>query len=260
MPSNDNKPTPEELQSKIDEALAIPDEELEVPQVDTEEEPQVEEEPEQVVEEVEEEVAPSKEEKQVLKEKLSASARENQKIYAKNRVINQALEEADEIPEPTEEELEKEYKDWDSATEFEKISLKEALISKRWRAKISEAKEQATKIEKWNDSVESFIDDPKNLIEYPDLEGKTEAFKEYATQESSNSVPFNILVSAFLHQHASSNKPHKGKMFETGSGGPNETPRLNNGMLTIEQGAKLKQQDYAKYREYLKAGKIASDI
>ena len=152
------KPTKEELDSKIQEAIETPVEEApveepveEVVEETPEEKPfiipkVVEEEkvPEpEPVEEPELEVEPSAEVKEKLrveleekKQKLSASARENQKIYAKNRVINKALVEAEDIEEPTQEELQKEYRDWDVMSDFEKEIARETIISKRWRETI----------------------------------------------------------------------------------------------------------------------------
>lgn len=267
---NHKKPTKEELEAQTQAAIEEAEKLENVPPV--EEEPEVkppeetpEEEPEVTSEvpekeEEEEQAEPSEEEKEALKKKLSASARENQKIYAKNRVINKAILEADEMPEPTEEELTKEFSQWEDMTETEKTLAKETVISRNWRKKISEAKEQTTKIEKWNESVESFVDDPKTLIDNPDLEGKTEEFKTFAIEETNNSVPFNILVSAFLHQHSSGKKPNKGKMFEHGSGGPNDRPQPKTGKITLDEARKLRETNYDKWKEYLNAGKIESDL
>ncbi|MCR4324177.1 MAG: hypothetical protein NUV69_00610 [Candidatus Curtissbacteria bacterium] len=273
---NQNKPSAEELKAKEEEAIKAA-EELEgrqqIPQDEEKEEtpePEVVPEPEAPEEEPkeeEEQAEPSEEEKEALKKKLedekkksSASARENQKIYAKNRVINKALTDADEIPEPTEEELVKEFPDWDVMSDIEKTLAKETVVSRSWRKVISDAKAQATKIEKWNESVETFVDDPKTLIDNPDLEGKTEEFKEFATKEENNSVPFKILTSAFLHDHSTNKPNNKGRMFEKGSGGPNDKPQPKNGKLTLEEGRKLRESNYNLWKEKLSAGLIESDL
>mgnify|MGYP001230947558 CR=1 FL=1 len=264
---NSNKPTEAELKAAEDEAIALA-EELEKNPPKEEEEvvepvPPIEEPTEEVVEEAE----PSEEEKAAIQAKLdaekkksAASARENQKIYAKNRVITKAIIDAEEVPEPTEEELVKEFPDWDLMSDTEKVFAKETVVSRSWRQTISKAKEQATKIEKWNESVETFIDDPVTLSDNPELEGKTDEFKTFATDESNNSVPFKILVSAFLHEQAKNNVQHKGKMFENGSGGPNEKPQPKTGKITLEQAKVLRETDYGKWKEYLLAGKIESDL
>lgn len=271
MPKSNNhtKPTPEELKAVEEEAISLAEELEKNPPVE-EEEPEIEAEPieteEEVVEE-EEQAEPSEEEKEALKlrleaekKKSSASARENQKIYAKNRVINKALIDADETPEPTEEELEKEFADWDLMSDVEKSLAKETVISRNWRKTISQAKEQATKIEKWNDSVEEFTADPNTLINNPELEGKVDEFKEFATQETNNSVPFNVLVGAFLHEKSKDVKSNKGRMFERGSGGSNEKPTPKKTTITLEEARKIRETDYPRYKELLVSGKIESDL
>ena len=283
MPKNqDNhiKPTQEELKAQelaaIEEAEKLKDQPPEEEPDDeeairaeaekelAEEEPEI---PEEEEVEEEEQAEPSEEEKEAIrlkleaeKKKSAASARENQKIYAKNRVINKALTDADDIPEPTEEELTKEYPDWDVMSDIEKTLAKETVISRSWRKVISQAKEQATKIEKWNESVETFIDDPVTLTNNPALEGKTEEFKTFATQETNNSVPFNILISAFLHEHSKEKKTNKGRMFERGSGGPNDKPQPKTGKITLEQGRVLREKNYNLWKDKLRAGLIESDL
>lgn len=268
---NQNKPTKEELEEKIKDAESITDEEIqkekdELAKIDAEESEVAkkqaegelnppEDEPEKETPEVEPEPEPD------LKKKLSASARENQKIYAKNRVLNNALVEADDIPEPSDEELQKEYgDDWEVMSDVEKKFAKETELSKRWRNKIKEAKDQVSKIEKWNDEIEKFIDDPKVLADNPELENKQEEFKQFANEETNNSVPFKILVSAFLHEHSAGKKSNKGAMFETGSGGPNDKPQPKSDTISLDDARKIRITDYAKYKELLKAGKITSDL
>ena len=269
-----NKPTIEELKAKEDEAIKVA-EELEgrqqIPQEEespedsgadvTKDSPPPDDEPEV---ETPEEEEPEKEEaepsKEIYKKKFSASSRENQKIAAKNRVINKALADAEDVPEPTEDELVAEFRDWDIMSDVEKTFAKETVISRNWRKVISEAKEQATKIEKWNESVEAFVDDPKTLVDNPDLEGKTNEFSAFAQEESNNSVPFNILVAAFLHNHSTNKPTNKGRMFERGSGGPNDKPEPKKNTLTLDEARKLRETDYSKYKEYLIAGRIESDL
>jgi len=266
--NNHVKPTPEELeaqtQAAIEEAEKLKDapvEEEESPEAPPEEEPEALEDEDETLEETEEDQAdPSEEAKERLKTKLSASARENQKIYAKNRVMNKALTDADEIPEPTEEELASEFTDWDVMDDVAKKLAKEAVISRNFRKVISTAKAQATKIEKWNESVDEFIDDPKNLIDHPELEGKTDAFREYATVEANNSVPMNLLISAFLHDSSTGREPNKGKMFERGKGGPKQKLQPKSDKISLDEARKLRMTDFGKYKTLLKAGKIDDTI
>lgn len=145
-------------------------------------------------------------------------------------------------------------------SDVEKTLAKETVISRNWRKVISQAKEQATKIEKWNESVEEFTEDPKTLIDNPDLEGKTDEFKTFAQEETNNSVPFNILVSAFLHDHSTNKPNNKGRMFERGLGGSNEKPIPKSDKITLEEARQLRETNYSKYREMLIAGRIESNL
>src|SRR3990167_4086076 len=258
-----NKPTKEELKAKEEEAIKVaeelegrqqlPEEEEEAEEVEAETpevvvplEEEAEEEAEPAEEAPEEEAEPSKE---LYKKKFSASSRENQRINAKNRVINKALADAEDVPEPTDDELQLEFRDWDIMSDVEKTLARETVISRNWRKVISEAKEQANKIEKWNDSVEEFVDDPKTLIDNPALEGKVDEFKVFATEEANNNVPFKILVSAFLHDNSTNKPNNKGRMFERAKGGSNERPQLKNGMVSIEEARKIRETDYNRWKE-----------
>lgn len=282
--ANHIKPTAEELEKQTQDAIAEAEKLANAPVVEEESEPELPEvtpepiteentepevEPEIENEKVEEQAEPSEEEKEALRKKLeeekkksSASARENQKINAKNRIINQALIEADEIPEPTEDEMIKEFGQdaWDVMSETERKLAKETVTSKKWRAKISQAKDQATKIEKWNDSVIDFIENPMTLNQYPNLEGKEEDFKEHAMKPENNNVNFETLVKSFLYDQSVNKVTHKGSMFPSGNGGPNTKPIVKSDKLSIEDARKLRETDYPKWKQMLKDGKISTEI
>lgn len=262
------KPTQEDLDKTLEEAKNLKDapkveeevveEEVEEEKVEEEEvEEEVEEKPEEVQKEEKEEVDEEVEEKPKVdfKKKFSESSREAQKISAENKEINKVIDSADDIPEPTEEEMMEEYTDWDMMDDSQKKLAKEATISKRFREDLSSARKEGKKVEIWNDLVDKFIDNPQNLIKYSGLEGRMEDFKIYATEKSSRDVPFKVLVPAFLHDF---NPPvkNKGSMFPKGSPGP---AQKGDTKLTIEQGRQLRQTDHKKWKEYLIAGKIQMD-
>ena len=205
-------------------------------------------------EDKEEEAEPSKE---LYKKKFSESSKENQKIHAKNRIINKAIQEAEEIPDPTEEEMQSVYgDDWDIMTDVDKELAKETIISKKWRAKIKEASDQATKIEKWNDSVVEFATDPKTLVDNPDLEGKTDEFIEFASQNENNNVPFKLLVKSFLYDKSIAKTNNKGKMFERPKGGANQKSELKNGKVSLDEARQIRETDYPRYKELVETNMI----
>ena len=249
----------EETLKKTQEELEVTPKENEEPEKEPEETVEkVEEDPVRVaeVEEKEEEVAPSQPPPD-YKKKFSEEARQNQKIYAKNRKLNEGISKASEIVDVNEEELKTEYPDWDVMSDTEQKLAKKSLINDKRFAIVNQATEEAKKIEKWSDDVTTFISDPKILANNPQLEGKEEDFKVYANALSNHAVPFNILVSAFLHDMSNKPKPNnKGRMFEVGSGGPNEKMKPKGDKISITEAGQLMKTDYKKYKEYLLAGKI----
>ena len=195
------------------------------------------------------------------KKKFSEEAKQNQKIYAKNRKLNQAIDEANEIIEPTEEELQAEYADWDLLDETTKKIAKESFISNKRFALISEARVEGKKIEKWDEDVNKFIDDPQTFIDHPELEGKADDFKVFANQESNNSIPFKVLVNSFLYEQSKIAKPKsKGAMFPDGSGGPNDNPKPKGDITSIEEMEHLRNTNWKKYREILASGKYEKTV
>ena len=257
------KPTAQELEANIEKINAELDSEA------TEKVKEVEE----IVEEAPAEEVVKEVKKETLKEevvveevkpidyqnKFSESTREAQVLYAKNKKTNEILEKASALPEPTEDELTHQYKDWDVMSDFEKTMAKEAFIGARYRKFISDGTKEFKDIDAWGEGVEKFTDNPETLIKYPQLEGKTEAFKDFALKPTRRGVDFNDLVAAFSYQVTQDVKPKsKGAMFEKGTGGHAEVAPKSD-KLSPEQGRTLRETNYDKWKEMLRAGKISSE-
>ena len=88
------------------------------------------------------------------------------------------------------------------------------------------------------------------------MDGRQDDFKLYA--ESHRGVPFDILTKSFLFDYTKQvedeNKKHKGAMFPSGSGGPATPDKTNPIKLSVEQADALRNNNYKKWKEYLKAG------
>lgn len=251
------KPTPEELEANAKKAL----EDLE--KLELEENPTEEEVVTPVEEEVEVIPVPEDppEDKEDIAAKYRESSREAQKLAEDKRKIDSALHEAHNIDDPTEEELIKAYPDrWDLMSDTEKILAKDNLINKRKLALIEHADEQRKTIDDWNDKVERYTENPKLYLAVPELEGKQEKFKEYAKDKGRRNTSFTLLVSAFLHDNAKTKVEHKGEMFPTGSNRSAEKTKPKSDKISVEQAKILRESDYKKYTEYVKAGKIETDF
>lgn len=261
------KPTKEELEENIKksqeeiEKLVSPsappsDEETE------EEKPQDEEEIEVKPEEKKEEVEtpPADTQDDIDKKRLIEEKRQNLILNARQKKMNEAVEYADSLPEPTEEELQTEALlegfTYDEMTQVEKSLFKTSVHSKRKLGKISEVAKEGRDIDDWNKKVDTYIDDPEVLVNHPKLEGKQGDFKIYSMQQTRRGVDFETLVSAFLYEEEGRKTVKKGSMFETPSGGGQDRPVKKDDKISPADAAILRKTNYKKFEQLLKAGKI----
>lgn len=194
------------------------------------------------------------------KEKFKQSARESQVLHSKNKKLQEVIEQASNLPEPTEADLAKEYSDWESMSDFEKKMAKETLANKNYRNFIAEGTKGFKDIDAWVAKVDEFTKDPGVLANTPELEGKMEDFKTFALKESRRGLDFEDLVSAFLYEESKNKpKPKKGKMFPNGDANKNKTQQKNSGKMTASEARSLRETNYNKWVELLKAGKIEDD-
>ena len=185
------------------------------------------------------------------KKKFVESSKEAQILHARNKKVTDAFEQANNLPEPTDDELTKEYTDWDLLSDFEKKLAKEAYKSKKRFEVIGEATKAYKEVEVWVEKVDEFIDDPSLPKTYPDLAGKEEEFKHFATQPTRRGVDFDTLVKAFSYDLSVNKVQHTGSMFETGTGGPNDKPVVKTDKIGMDEAIKIRKTDYNKYKELL---------
>lgn len=187
------------------------------------------------------------------KKKFSDSTRENQVLHSKLK----SFEKASTVPEPTDKDMGQEYPDWEVMDDFDKKVAKNIWKQAKRNQATDEMVADSKKVDKWNKSVDEFVDDPKTLIDNSNLEGKLDEFKIFVSKPSRRGADFDDLVSAFLYR-VGKDKPtkKKGKMIETGTGGPSKKSKPKSDKLTIEQGALLKKKNYNEYKRLLNAGKI----
>lgn len=267
------RPTKEELEAnlqKITQELEKPEAPVAEPEPSTpapEPEPEPEPEPVEVAPSEaapEPEPEPSQPAPEVdYKKKFTESTREAQILSYKNRKIAEAIDTASELPQPTEDELTREYPEWDTMTDLERRLATDNLYNKRRFELLEGVRKEEKDIQAWNKKVDDYAEDPKTLIDNPELEGKVEEFKAFATKPSRRGVEFETLVSSFLYnveKQAKKKPANKGSMIETGSGGPNDRPKPKSDKISTEEAMVLMKTNYAKYKEYLTAEKILPPI
>ncbi len=270
---NHQKPTKEELEAQVKAAVDAEEKARKDPPVETpEKEPVTEEltekEVEKPLEDTEKEVIEEKTEEKVLdktqkdsevnyKKRYTDSVREAQVVSFKNKEINQAVDEAATLTEPTEDEMKQKYgSGWDEMSVTEQMLAKDSLLNKKRFELIHGATQKFKAVEDWTEKVDTYIGNPKTLIANPELEGKQEEFKLFATKPTRRGLEFDDLVLAFLGDEAKKVRPnHKGeKMFETGTGGSKEPIKPPDNKLSLAQSEIDRKTNYTLYRERLKAG------
>ena len=197
---------------------------------------------------------------QDYKKKFIESTREAQVLYAKNKKLNEAIENTTKIAAPTDDELKETYPDWEVMSDFERKMAKDSLINKRRFAALAEVTKDFKDYDRWQKKVNEFVTDEVNLTKYPELDGRSDEFKLFASKPTRRGVSFGDLVAAFAYTESKSRPAKKkGKMFETGSKGDKNIKKRSN-KLSIEQGRRLRLKDYSKWKQLLKAGKIESVV
>ena len=196
------------------------------------------------------------------KKKAKASAQEAQILHSRTKKYDEAVLEAEGITEPTDEEMQKEYgkDEWEEMTLGQQRMAKKSWVSDKRFEIMARVSKEGKEVQEWVEKVDKFLEDPKTLNKYPVLEGKEEDFKIFSRKDTRRGLDFEDLMLAFVGD-LSNNPPkkNKGSMFEKGSAGRKETPKPNDGKLTVQQGKTLRETNYKKWKEMLKAGKISNE-
>jgi hypothetical protein len=238
-----------------DDEIEVQDEEIDTTTVNLEPPkiPEVEETPDI------EPKAPSKDEVDRLKEKLKGSSQEALVLHFKNQKLVDTIDEAESMPEPTEDEV-KDYAtktgaDWDLLDDLTKVVLRDTLWNKKRFGKISEANKEAKNITDWVGKVDHFTESPEVVNKYPELLDNAEDFRAFAIKPSRRGGDLDDLATSFLYGLSQSpEKKKKGSILMAGGSGA-AAPVKPEG-ITEDQAAMIRKKDMKEYRRLIKEGKI----
>jgi len=179
--------------------------------------------------------------------KFAESARENQILQEKLKAQEAARQEL--TKEPTDSDLRAAFPDWDSLDDFQKNIARRTYNSERTAKRAVQTTEQLTQERAWNTSIELAISSDSSL------QGKEQAFRQYASKPQYRNVPMDVLVSAFLQKNGGEPpKPTPRPGLEPGSGGPRTPERPQT--LTTEALSALRTTNPKAYQDYLKTHPI----
>jgi hypothetical protein len=179
-------------------------------------------------------------------------------LRSRNKQQNEAIEAALSLPEPSEEQLKKEYPEWEDLSDFNKQMAKRTLHSRLKDEKLKEALLSGKKVDDWLDQIDTFLDNPTNMQSYPSLEGKEDDFRRFASRETRIGVDFDVLVRAFSFD-LKPNQPNKNRkeiLLSGSGGGKTETKPA----WTAEKVSVLRKNNPREYNRLVAAGKIQITI
>lgn len=195
------------------------------------------------------------------KKKFTHSAREGQILNAKVSKFTSAIDKAVNAPEPTDEEMKSMYPNWEAMEDDMKVLAKQSVKNQRAISELAEVGKEAKDIEAWNKKVDTFIEDPTVLSAHPELEGKQEEFKLFASKPTRRGVDFEDLVAAFQWDESKKKKTvKKGGLLEVPTPGPNisTTPKEPK-KLTVEEGKRLRENDYPAWVKAVRENRISKE-
>ena len=189
------------------------------------------------------------------REKFSNSSRENQVILGKNKDLESRIDNLTNIKDPTEEDLKKEFSNWefmsDGERDLAKANVKTQQLNLRTQNMLLDQQDKA-KAKEVLDNV---------YTTHPELVAKKDEFEAYMRKPSHKGASPEILAKAFksdfAEELADNKKPEakgdKGTALETGSGGANApaTPSISD--KDIEA---IRKTNPKKYTELIKKGII----
>lgn len=256
-----DKEVPENLQEEIDKenevAVVVEDEPAEDPsdevvQTKSQEELDITPEPEK---------EPQKPQLPPIEDRYKESGQEAMILNNRNEKILETIEEADKTTETTIEELRVHAlslgENYDNLDTFSQNLVKDSLLSKKYREKLSTLVADDKNTKAWVKKVSDFISEDKVIEDYPALKGHQEDFLKYASKKTHLGADLELLIAGFLFKLPKEEKPQD--VLLPRGGGSNNMP-IKPAQLTQEDARAIRKKDPTKYMEMVREGKFKIDL
>lgn len=276
------KPTNRDKEAELDESILDetppninePQKEAVEPESEDTEEPKDQTPPEEVKddseleekssdEEDKEQTPPEDAESDVDREQRYKNQQSEAQIQAaRNRALLDKIDQANQIPEPKDEEMivfvNGRGGDWELLTPFEQETQRDIWKGKKRDSLLNEAVKTTKDIDAWAGQLDEFIDKSDGDPKYVGLSGHEAEFRDFAMKQSHRGVDIDsLLLPAFLQNLP---KPKKrADLFLKGGGGDKDDSKP--GKLTdTDQVSALRTTDPRAYKRAIKEGKVDLDI
>ncbi len=196
---------------------------------------------------------------------LKEQRREASLLAARNKKIADTIEAANNIPEPSLDEIKAQLKkeapesEWEDLSPFEQLTFKKGFIQEKKLTMIQSINDEVRQIEKWADGVDKFIGSNETSQKFKKLIGNEEAFRKFAMMESHRGIPIETTLKEFLYDLPATPSRGGGALFPTGGGRAPEAPPSDI-IKDVDRVRKLKLDDPREYARKIKAGKIQIDL
>jgi hypothetical protein len=192
-----------------------------------------------------------KTENEELKKKFGASTTENQVLQARLTVEENARKEL--TKEPTDSDYRTAFPTWDVMSDTEKDLARRTFGAERIGRSAAQLAQELQAERSLATSIELAIASNNAL------QGKEQAFRQYASKPQYKNVPMDVLVDAFLQKNPSPTPtPTPKPGLEPGSSGPRITEKPKT--LTGDELLALRTSDYKTYVEYLRTHDINVEV
>ena len=195
-------------------------------------------------------------------QQLAEQQREAQILHDKNKKITEIIDNAANLPEPTEDELRSAVRtagaDWDDLSEFEKNLFKTNLMNDRRFKMVQGITNDIHQIDAWAKKVDDFIEADESNQKFKELSGHEAEFRAFAMKESHRGADLELLINAFLHGLPPVTKK-AGELFPVGGGAAPEQPK-SDVISDASEAGQLKISNPREYARKLKAGKIQIEV
>jgi hypothetical protein len=189
------------------------------------------------------------------KEKFSESSRENQLLLNRIKVLEDAGKEPTNAP--TESELRTAFPSWDLYDDTQKELARRTFGSERTASNAVRIAQTLQSDREWNTSIELAISSD------PALQGKEQAFKQFALKPQYKNVPMDVLIGAFLQKNGAAAPtptpaPAPKPGLEPGNGGPRTPDKPKT--YTAEEMKTIRETDYRRWMEIVKSGAYTPEV
>lgn len=207
------------------------------------------------------------------KNKFTESARENQLERERREKAERELEESRKPKELTDDVMKGKYPDWDNYDDAVKATLKNQAKMEQEMAELKQSQSTYLNERKWNETVESFLDENGITEKYP-LKGREQEFRKYVNKADRKGMNLDVLAAAFgfevkppaktqeeLDAEAEAAKNKKRSLLESGSGGGN-FKKAGDGKkkYTADDAQALRKNNPREYERLIRTGELNLEV